>query len=244
MFVAADEAGQVCAAMMVHCLAGSVGLAWPPAAKRDQFADDLVAASCEWLRDRGVKVCQAFAATRDDRQLAALERNGFAHVTSLLSFRREIAGESPPTALTFEPHRPPFTDEFRSVLLASHLETQDCPELYRNRNEDELIAGFDEPAEETSWHLARFSGEPIGVLMLTRGADEEEAELAYLGVVPRFRGQGLGRQLVSHARTVAALGRAKALTVSVDHRNSAALKLYAHHGFVQTMRREVWLAHL
>lgn len=242
VFVATNEAGKIGAAMMVQCLAGSVGLAWPPVAEFDEFADALVVASCEWLRDRGVKICQAFSVSRDVK-LAALERNGFAHVTSLLSFRREIAEESPTTSLIFEPHVPPFTGEFRSVLLATHHQTDDCPELYQNRTEGELIAGFDEPPEETSWYLAKFSSELIGVLMLTTGDNEGEAELAYLGVVPGYRGRGFGRQLVAYARAVAAHRGARALTVSVDIRNSAALKLYARHGFVQTTRREVWLAH-
>jgi mycothiol synthase len=243
VFVAADAVGQIRAAMMVQSLAGAIGLAWPPFAEPDVFGDALVAASCEWLRNRGVKVCQAFATANEANQFIPLERNGFHHVTSLLSLRREIAGELPITALTFEPHLPPFTDEFRTVLLATHQETHDCPELYRNRTDEDLIAGFDEPLDSTCWHLARLAGEPIGVLMLTAGAQDGEAELAYLGVLPRFRGRGLGRELVAFARTVASHRPATALTVSVDRRNAAALKVYAHHDFTQTSRREVWLAH-
>jgi mycothiol synthase len=243
VFVAADAVGQIRAAMMVQSFSGAIGLAWPPVAESNEFGDALVAATCEWLRNRGVKVCQAFATAEEAKQLIPLERNGFHHVTSLLSLRREITGESPVTALTFEAHSRPFTDEFRSVLLATHEETHDCPELYRNRTDEELMAGFDEPLDATSWHLARLAGEPIGVLMLTSGAQDGEADLAYLGVLPRFRGRGLGRELVAFSRAVAAHRSAVALTVSVDKRNSAALKLYAHHDFVQTSRREVWLAY-
>jgi mycothiol synthase len=243
VFVAVDGVGQIRAAMMVQFLAGAIGLAWPPAAEPDEFGDALVTTSCEWLRNRGVKVCQAFATAEEAKQLILLERNGFHHVTSLLSLRCEIAGDSAVPRLVFEPHLPPFTDEFRSVLLATHQETHDCPELYRNRTDEELIAGFDEPPDSTSWHLARLGGEPIGVLMLTRGVQDGEAELAYLGVLPRFRGRGLGRELVAFARALAAHRSAAALTVSVDSRNAAALKLYARHDFVQTSRREVWLAH-
>jgi mycothiol synthase len=243
VFVAADAVGQIRAAMMVQSLAGAVGLTWPPVAESDEFENALVTASCEWLRDRGVKVCQAFATAEEVNDLIPLERNGFHRVTSLLSLRCKIAGESPVPALTFEAHSPTFTDEFRSVLLATHQETHDCPALYRNRTDEDLIAGFDEPLDSTSWHLARLAGEPIGVLMLTSGAQDGEAELAYLGVLPRFRGRGLGRELVAFARSVAAHRPALALTVSVDRRNAAALKVYAHHDFVQTSRREVWLAH-
>lgn len=243
VFVAADAAGQVRAAMLVQSLAGAIGLAWPPGPEPDIFGDALVIASCEWLRNRGVKVCQAFATAEEAKQLIPLERNGFRHVTSLLSLRCEIAGESQIPALTFESHLPPFTDEFRAVLLATHQETHDCPELYRNRTDEDLIAGFDEPPDSTSWHLARLAGEPIGVLMLTCGTEDGEADLAYFGVLPQFRGRGLGRELVAFARALAGHRPAVALTVCVDSRNAAALKIYAHHDFIQTSRREVWLAH-
>src|SRR5262245_39124059 len=81
LVVARDERGAIRGAMLVQPLPGAIGLAWPPRAEPgcERVLDALVSAACGWLRSRGVKVCQVFAADADD--LAALERHAFRHVT-------------------------------------------------------------------------------------------------------------------------------------------------------------------
>src|SRR5438067_1561439 len=69
LFVARDEHGAVRGAMLVQPLPGALGLAWPPRAEaggdRGVVEDAVVSAACGWLRSRGVKVCQVFAADPD-----------------------------------------------------------------------------------------------------------------------------------------------------------------------------------
>src|SRR3954447_13036879 len=66
LFVAKDDHGVIRGAVLVQTLPGAMGLAWPPRAEPgpDQrtIEDELVSVACGWLRGRGVKVCQAFAA--------------------------------------------------------------------------------------------------------------------------------------------------------------------------------------
>ena len=85
-------------------------------------------------------------------------------------------------------------------MLATDHDTLDCPELNGNRTPAELFASFVEPAEGTTWHVARHLGKPVGVVMLANGESEDEIELSYLGLVPSARGRGLGRELVALAR--------------------------------------------
>ena len=230
---------------MVQPMISAVGLAWPPCAASPEVADALVAAACDWLRGRGVKVCQSFATNGEQWKMLPLERNGFQRVTQLVSLRRDhLSTTAVKRALAFAPESPPFTNDFRAATLATHEGTLDCPELNGARTDQELLAGFTEPLPGVAWFLARQGESPVGVVMLTAGAEPSEIELAYLGVVPAARGRGLGRELMAFALSEAAQRGASSVIVSVDSRNELALRLYQRGGFIETDRREVWLAHL
>src|SRR5262245_10094932 len=126
IFVARDASGHVCAATMVQPMAGAVGLAWPPRAESPELADALVTAACDWLRGRGVKVCQSFSTSGERTKMLALERNGFRHVTQLVSLRRDrLLASAAKHALAFAPELPPFSEEFRDATLETHEGTLD-----------------------------------------------------------------------------------------------------------------------
>src|SRR5690349_16226883 len=63
LFVARDASGRLRAAALVQALPGALGVAWPPRGDSVEAIDAATTAACEWLRSRGVKVCQAFAET-------------------------------------------------------------------------------------------------------------------------------------------------------------------------------------
>src|SRR5688500_3095543 len=65
VFVARDANGRLHAAALVQALPGALGVAWPPRGDSRAAVDAATAAACEWLRGRGVKVCQAFAAASE-----------------------------------------------------------------------------------------------------------------------------------------------------------------------------------
>jgi mycothiol synthase len=243
VLVARDAGGGVCAAALARTLPGALGLVWPPRAEIDEQADALVLAACDWLLSSGVKVAQAFAAEREAASMIALERSGFRRITRLISLRGDLHFASAPASLAFVAESPPFSDVFRSTLLATDQGTLDCPELNGDRTPEELFASFVESAAGTTWHLARHAGQPIGVMVLANGESANEVELSYLGLVPSARGRGLGRELVAFARLETRRRGASSLTVSVDSRNNPALQLYRSRGFVEVERRVVWLAH-
>jgi ribosomal protein S18 acetylase RimI-like enzyme len=177
--------------------------------------------------------------------MAPLERAGFRHVTQLVFMRRAVGPEAPHESrlpITFVPELPPFREEFRKALLATHEGTLDCPELNGSRTPEELLAGFVQSgAHYTAFDLIT-SETPIGVVTLTGGEEPGTVELAYLGLIPATRGRGHGSSLLAFALAEADRSRAAALTLSVDARNEPALRLYRRHCFAETDRREVWLA--
>ncbi len=242
LFVARDADGRLRAAALVEALPGAMGVAWAPRGDSRDAIDAVTVAACAWLRERGVKVCQAFAAASEREEMAPLERCGFRHATQLVFLRRDLSPECESTRLlSFATARPPFSEEFAATLLATHAGTLDCPELNATRTPAEILAGFtSSPAVE--WHLACLSGERVGVVVLEYAKDYGAADLTYLGVVPAARGRKLGAELLTFAVGEAVVARLLALNVSVDARNAPAMKLYARHGFVEYDRREVWLA--
>jgi mycothiol synthase len=256
VFAARDDTGRVRGAVLVQALPGALGVAWPPRAESPEVEDALVAAACDWLRARGVKVCQAFPTPAELPNAAALERNGFRHVTQLVSMRREVDADRDRTAwradtpVMFAPYRRRDLAPFGTVLLATYEGSLDCPELTGTRTTDDILAGYlrDDALPPTAdWHLVWLKTDApkdlLGVLILDAGAEPGTTEVAYLGLVPAARGKGYGDELVRFAISRAAADKALAMTVSVDARNEPALRLYRRHGFAEVERREVFLAY-
>jgi len=72
----------------------------------------------------------------------------------------------------------------------------------------------------------------VGCLLLTDHPGEDQCGLVYMGVVPEFRGRGIGRRMIRFAqRAGAAAGRSR-LVVGVDMANKAAMEaLMSIEGF-------------
>ena len=232
---------------LVQVLPGAMGVAWPPRGDSAKAIDAATASACEWLSSRGVKVCQAFAAASEAADMAPLERRGFRHTTQLVFMRHEVdhrADQFRPGDWAGGTHyHPAIREEFAATLLATHTGTLDCPELNGSRTANELLAGFELPDSPATppWHfLAEDEGRAVGVLVTN--PNERRLEIIYLGVVPSCRGRGYGDRLVRRAQFDASIMACTSVTLSVDARNTPAMKLYERHGFVEYDRREVWLA--
>lgn len=250
LFGASDDSGALCGVVLVQPLPGALGLAWPPrmAAHPDRHAIEgaLLGAACGWLRNRGVKVCQAFAAACELPAFAPLARHGFRHITQVLHLRCENVGlhdvrDATDLPIAMQRYRPPLRGRFREVLLATYDGSCDCPELNGTRTPDEMLAAFGE-REPPHWFLAEERGTPLGVLMLDSSSEPRTLEIAYLGLLPAARGRGFGDALVRSALQSAHDSGIRSLTLSVDVRNEPALRLYRRHGFTERDRQEVFLA--
>jgi len=255
LLVIRDDGGVICGAALAQVLPGALGVVWPPRADTIRGEDVLCRGACDWLRLRGVKVCQASASAGEVADMAALERSGFRHVTQVVLMRRDVDATrdaevwdgrcSPLRVVAYSPGN---ATEFNEILLATHRDSLDCPELGGERTVAEILDGFHRDAgnAERDWLLLQRKGDPhdaVGVLMFDISTESNAREIAYLGLIPAARGHGFGDELVRIAINEATREEAS-LTLSVDSRNAPALRLYRRHGFVETDRREVWLAHI
>ena len=245
LFVSRDAAGAIRGAMMATVMPGALGLVWPPVAARrtsQDVKDSLVEAACRWLRGCGVKVCQAFGGDLDRDAFAPLERIGFRHLTKLVDLRCELIPEpESDSRLHFEPVNETNRGAFDTALLASYEGSLDCPEVNGTRTQNELLAAY-AGADTSLWYLARRLGEAAGVVLVEADRESAGSVLSYLGLAPKFRGSGLGTELVSFALRTARIAGHVSMVLSVDERNRPALHLYETLGFQASGARSVFLA--
>jgi ribosomal protein S18 acetylase RimI-like enzyme len=246
LLAAYRSTGELCGAMLVQALPGALGVAVPPRGASPAIADALMLVGLDWLQGRGVKVCQVFTEAESDGR-TTLQRAGFQHVTQVLSLHRELSAEPASVAageLHLVRYQPDLAERCAELLLATHEDTQDCPELTGCRTPADVVAAFGSPQGGLSWQfLADTTGELVG-LTLVDPSDDPVLQLIYLGVHPRVRRQGVGGQLLRHVLADAVRNGFAAVELTVDIRNEPARRLYQRHGFRELHRREVWLAHL
>jgi ribosomal protein S18 acetylase RimI-like enzyme len=110
-------------------------------------------------------------------------------------------------------------------------------ELYRESEEgwalrlrwtdEELREHFQDPGVHL---LVAYQGEtPVGMAEVE--VEGDEASVAYIGVVPRARGQGIGRALLSEAAKLARKKGARLLRVRAHDHEKEARELYERLGF-------------
>jgi ribosomal protein S18 acetylase RimI-like enzyme len=232
-------------------VAGAGALIWPPRAVADtqqrQREDRLVQQAVSWLRQRGSKVAQALLPPDEAPLAAPLQRNGFRHVTHLWYLRRDLeacAAIPQASSLQFQSFATCEPGLFQRVLLRTYEETLDCPEVNGARTIEEVIAGHQAQGrfDADRWWLAWRDDQPVGVLLLNELPESGDWEVAYMGLAPEARRQGLGRQLLLQALQAAHAAGVRQVTLSVDGRNQPAWQLYVGAGFEAIDRREVYLA--
>jgi ribosomal protein S18 acetylase RimI-like enzyme len=249
LFVAQDAAGTVIGVALVQVLPGALGVAWPPRGENRGIEDVLTLTACDWLRESGVRVCQAFSTSLECADMAPLERNGFSRVTELVYMRRDVDleggwGGSPEVPASCSQGTGAPEPEQIGVLIATHEESLDCPELNGLRTTEEIISSYfpDNQSKNAWWLTNGEEDKPVGVLLFDKGPEPSVLELSYLGLIPSARGRGLGGTALAFVNRIAGESGYRCVSVTVDARNEPALRLYQRHGFVETERRDVFLA--
>lgn len=234
-------------AIVCQPIAGAGSMIWPPMVHdgpdRQAGEDRLVDHARAWLQELGARLAQCLLPDGEAFLAAPLVRNGIVHVTGLTGMRHDLGpGTGEPIRLTLDPYDPASPEVFHQTLERSYEGTLDFPEVNGVRSIAEVIAGHRAQGrfDPSHWWLARQEGAPIGVMLLIdQGTGEWEIE--YVGVVPRARRRGLGRELVLTALAAARAGGASRVNLSVDDRNEPARRLYQRMGFVEEDHRQVYL---
>jgi ribosomal protein S18 acetylase RimI-like enzyme len=248
----AREGSALRAAIVAIPLPGAGGIVWPPGMERpgprDALEDALVRSALNRLRAGGAKVAQAIIRPEDHVLAEPLVRGGFRHITDLCYLRHPLCAGPPPTAfvpqiLSLQAYGLADGLLFEQILLRTYEGTLDCPELNGLRTAEEILAGHRAQGnhDPALWWLAFRSGAPVGVLLLTAMPEWDSLDIAYLGVVPEARRQGIGKQLALHALHEARAREVVQVTLAVDERNRAAMEMYRRLGFIRHERREVYL---
>ena len=113
------------------------------------------------------------------------------------------------------------------------------PERFTRRYMRQLVAS----ANSATW-IAEQNGEPTGFAILV-WAQQLAGIVAYIPtieVLPAWRGQGIGAELLHHLENSAVAQSAIAVWLHVDAENSPAIRLYERSGYGNTGRADHYYA--
>jgi ribosomal protein S18 acetylase RimI-like enzyme len=226
---------------------GAAALAWLPRWREvlpDADVDPLIARGLVWLRERGVRIVQAVADPVEHHLQAPLWRAGFRSVGPLVCLRRDLANLPPRPQLTIRSSAEVDDAALGALVAETYVDSLDFPELNGARSMSDVLAGHRTAGQHRpeNWLVVSDrDGNAAGVLLMAELEPLGTWELSYLGVLPRWRRRGWGRQLLAQALHHVSERHGEQLEVAVDARNDAALQLYASAGFQRTGVRSVSL---
>lgn len=258
----ATSSDQYVGAALVMIQADGTALVWPPVINchgEDEASIEslLMDSICQWMEDHHARLGQALISPDDDVESALLTRHGFKHAANMFflakllqrddSLSDEEVSRKCPKLSNHQIETKTFAEDnserFASVIEQSYQHSLDCPYLNDFRTGAEAIASHKLSGEFDSsrWWLYSIDGSDAGVLLLNRHPDQNAMELVYLGVVPKFRGLGLGRRMLSDAIRYSTTVSCVSFFLAVDCDNHYANSLYAEFAFAELARRRIML---
>lgn len=249
--ILADEEGQpVGVALMMRQVDG-VALVWPPviscqARDTTQVENALMSRLCDEINRADSKLAQALLSPDDSHEIELLLRHGFDHLADMFFLARELTEADLQASdncgdLDHETYTTDNAHRFAAILERTYIESLDCPFLEGFRNGTDALASHRLSGEfdPAGWRLYRMDDQDIGVLLMNEHPDQRAVELVYFGIVPEFRGRGLGQRVLTDGIQAAALARGAVVFLAVDCGNTYANALYGAMNFEELARRRV-----
>ena len=247
----AATAGRVVEGGIVRSI-GTDGVAqlWQPGGQTQAICDSLVEAAVSDSLASGAAFCQLLTTSRPrstqslahycDLQFLALDRPVDRPIVPRGS--TDAASVTARGELQFAPVSAD-SRELEPLLAETFVDSTDAAELHTLQSTRQTIAGLLAAGDsgDRHWSVVRCDSEQIGLVLLARHERMLAWEIAYLGLIPSFRGVGLGHRLVSHAIGEFVEAGGGLLFLAVDSRNAAALHLYARAGFTIVEGKQVWI---
>ena len=198
------------------------------------------------LDARALHYSQALLDPRPGGPAPLLREAGFqrlGRLAYLLHDLQRICAATPGAGVEWRSYQDALRPLFGQTIQATYRDSLDMPELAGRRPIEDVLASHQAAGafDPSLWELAYIDGRPAGCLLLAVQFDGRLLELVYLGVVPAFRGRGLGGQLVTRALEHACQRGAAAVLVAADERNIPARRLYERFGFRPLVQRDVWV---
>ncbi|MEA3639757.1 MAG: GNAT family N-acetyltransferase [Lamprobacter sp.] len=229
---------------------------------RSEWGPILLRGARQWAARQGLSIVQAVIETADEAAALLLRENGFPFLVDLLYLRADtrlcadISPHSPHSPHNRQdapiPTRHPDASiesigqlpSSRLLSLMTRIEdgSLDCPGLHGVLSPLQAIDGFQQQGQFTPehWYILGYKGEDAGLLLLAQHPPTHCWELIYMGIVPEWRGHGLGRLLVAEALSRVQHRGAELLLLSVDVRNQPARLLYETTGFQVYAKRSLY----
>lgn len=232
-FWLARSQGRLLGVMALREIRGGVGIVWPPrtnpVGQRD-IEDELITTALAHLHS--ATILQTFLPPEQLPLADPLLRHGFQHVTNVLHMEHPGGVIAPPSVLELQSGPDVNSSSYQQLLMRCHEDSWDCPELNHRRSIQDLLAGYQETSPDLhDWKIIRWHGEPVGTVILSGN------EVSFLGLVPPFRGQGIGTELIR--QVLDHMG--KPCRLIVDERNIPARRMYDRVGFEVIDLRHVLL---
>jgi len=239
------------ALLLVLVLPGNTAIVMFPAPGdsdiRREDQQQLLASSVEQLAHRRLHYAQALIEPEAADKHTLLQATGFRYLTQLIYLQREasavgldLADAERASWLAYDARH---HEDFARVLVQTYEDSRDCPELTGLRPIDAVIASHKAAGQFDPglWEVACIDGEHAGCILLSTLPSGRLLEVVYMGVVPAWRGRGVGKLLLGRAVEHCRAAGASQLTAVVDRRNTPARPLYARFGFKATARREAYV---
>ena len=249
----AEEGEQPVGAALMMNQPDGVALVWPPVITC-QTTDvagaekALMSRLCDEIDSIGAKLSQCLLTPDDVTETELLQGHGFIHAADMFFLARPLTRgdcemDSSVGELDHEIFCEANKDRYASVIEQTYQGSLDCPFLNGFRSGSDALASHKLSGrfDSSGWRLYRQETEDLGVLMLNEHPDQDAIELVYFGIVPEFRGEGLGRRILAEGvRTAAKSGRS-VMFLAVDCGNTYANALYSELGFTELARRRVMI---
>ncbi|UYO76053.1 GNAT family N-acetyltransferase [Halomonas qinghailakensis] len=231
----ATQAGHIEAAAWVQPLANQMAQLWLPR-QHNSSVDALLKALQGWVNEQPIALCHV--ALSDDA--ASWETRLVTHGMRALATLEHLVWQcqtvqSPANLLILSPFAELTPAQQRALVEKVSEGSLDCPELREVLTIDALLAGFYDQAPNApdNWYQLKHQGETIGVLLLASNPVTQRWSLQLMGLLPDWRGGGMGKEIIQQAQALASKAEARDITLTVDTQNVPAKRVYAQAGFTR-----------
>ena len=212
------------------------------------LANQTLRSTCQWALHEGASLIQILTEPNDANRQDLCRRSGFRKLTDLIYLLR-TADHSPgirpklPATMRWLSYAPEHKDLFGKVIRRTYEDSQDCPELSELRDIEDVLESHQGAGDfkPELWRLLLQDDEPLGVMIVSPLRSEDALELTYMGLAPSARGKGLGTLILQEAFYLSNRIGTLPLTLAVDSRNQAAIRIYTGAGFQVVLRRTVFI---
>jgi len=189
----------------------------------------LIEKAIEWLSSTNMRLAQTVMPVKHHLLEKAFSIGGF-HRLAILNYmeRTRFSAKSTRNSIDhvrFVPMTEYGDEVLGGVMQETYRHSLDCPKIHGLRRVQDIIDGHrgHAPYNAQLWCIAEVERKHAGVLLLNHASISKCIELAYIGVVPCARRQGVGDACMHHAVELSRKLGEPRITLAVDASNSPAI---------------------